>query len=70
LNENIEWHCLQLELNWNSIEIQFNLFELNQLDSTIGLKFNKWKMRCKFVKRVWRHKYEKTLFHASLLGNG
>ncbi len=43
-------------LHW--IEIQFYVFELNQFNSTIGLKLNRRKMRCKFVKKVSKFAYE------------
>jgi hypothetical protein len=55
LNENIKWHCMQLELNWNSIQvhgmeskillsldaIHFNSFQISKVDWVqIGLKLN------------------------------
>ncbi len=54
LNGNIEWHYVQLELNWiksnqirfrfNQIELDSDLIELNsnstKFNSTIGLRFN------------------------------
>jgi len=32
LNEHIEWYHVQLELNWNSIDLKFNGIELNTLN--------------------------------------
>jgi hypothetical protein len=45
-NENIEWHYMQLELNW--IELNFKLTKFNS-NSTIRLKFNWKEMRCKLT---------------------
>jgi hypothetical protein len=47
-----EWkYLMTLHTTW--IE-----FELNKFNSTIGLKFNRRKMKCKFVKNVWKFAYE------------
>jgi hypothetical protein len=47
-NENIEWHCVQLELNWN--EFQFNS---NSMESNSELfQFNWKEISCKLVHKV------------------
>jgi len=50
LNENIEWHCMQLELNWNtldsySIKLSLNLIE-EKWDANWSKKY--WKFACHF----------------------
>ncbi len=46
-NENIEWYCMQLELNLNSNSIQFNFFNLIHIHS-IQLE----KMICKLMQNL------------------
>ncbi len=82
LNENIEWHCMQIELNldWNEI-LKLNSNTLSWIDFQLNWK----EMGCKLVEKVLKickHEYDveknnirqyrsrKTSFHASLLGNG
>jgi len=54
-NKNIEWYCMQLELNW--IPLQFN--------STIGLRFNynEDKQDVNWWIRYWKSAHEYGVEH-------
>jgi hypothetical protein len=65
-NENIEWHCMHLEVNWNSIDfnwIQIHWLELvlnsnsTKFNSKIILKWN-W-IEFKFIWKKWDAKWWK-----------
>jgi hypothetical protein len=85
LNEDIERHCMKLELDFNWIGIQFDM-KLHSIQfkfcstrlNWIELNWMKYKQRCwKFAcehdvqekENMKNAQFEKTPFHASLLGN-
>jgi N-glycosylase/DNA lyase len=78
LNENIEWHYMHLELNWNEMKLNSNLVELNSYSIEKKPNENWWRRYWKFSHEYgvekFQHQKKKNLkntpFHASLLGNG
>jgi hypothetical protein len=80
----LNWHCMQLELNWNSIQFisiqfQFSWIQLNNEFKILFIyKWNAnwwkryWKSNCEYgVRKTFNFflKSKKTHFHSSLLGN-
>jgi hypothetical protein len=49
LNENIEWHCMQLEFNFNSISIEFKYIEWN-INCFNSTKFNSNSIHIHWIK--------------------
>jgi hypothetical protein len=51
LNENIEWHCMQIELNldWNEI-LKLN----SNMLSWIEFQLNWKEMGCKLMRKYWK----------------
>ncbi len=63
MNENIEWQCMHLKLNWkNKNEIEIGDEDIKNLLMNMMLR--------KIKKIIKKYIYEKTLFHPSLLGMG
>ncbi len=80
LNENIEWHCMQLELNLietqldSSILIRIRIelisIELEINEMQIGGEGIENMLSNMVLKKTLKHKSEKTSFRASLFENG
>jgi hypothetical protein len=56
-NENIEWHCMQLELNWAQIPLNRNGMQID----TQSMKICSWLWSWKKTQKT--HKFENTSFH-------
>jgi hypothetical protein len=52
LNENIEWHCMQLELNWNTLDS--NPLELDSYSIKLSLNLIEEKWDANWSKKYWK----------------